>query len=109
MNIILWSTPIKQKKKTRQESDRNKEINVKVAKLVNAGILREAIFLTWITNRVKVKRHDGSWQMCIDYSDLNNACLKDHYPLPKIDQKVGSLEDFQFKCFIDAYKGYHQV
>ncbi|CAH1413246.1 unnamed protein product [Lactuca virosa] len=47
--------------------------------------------------------------MCIDYSDLNNACPKDHYPHPEIDQKVQSLEGFQFKCFLDAYKGYHQV
>lgn len=47
--------------------------------------------------------------MCIDYSDLNNACPKDHYPFPEIDQKVESLEGFQLKCFLDAYKGYHQV
>lgn len=47
--------------------------------------------------------------MCIDYSDLNKACSKDCYPLPKIYQKVESLQGFKLKCFLDAYKGYHQI
>lgn len=66
-----------------QGGDGNKEINVKVAKLNNAGILREAIFPTWIANPVMVKKHDGTWHMCVDYSDLNKACPKDYYPYQK--------------------------
>ncbi|KAI3767600.1 hypothetical protein L2E82_17847 [Cichorium intybus] len=56
-----------------------------------------------------VKKHDDSWRMCIDYTDLNKACPKDCYPLPEIDQKVESLQGFRWKCFLDAYKGYHQI
>lgn len=75
-----------------------------------AGILQEATFPTWIGNSIMVKQHDGSWRMFINYSNLNNAFQKDHYPLPEIEQKVESLkEGFQLKCFLDAYKGYHQV
>nr|GEY52832.1 reverse transcriptase domain-containing protein [Tanacetum cinerariifolium] len=33
----------------------------------------------------------------------------DCYPLPKIDWKVESLCGYPFKCFLDAYKGYHQI
>lgn len=47
--------------------------------------------------------------MCIAYSDLNNIFPTDHYPLPEIDQKILSLEGFQYKSFLDNYKGYHQV
>lgn len=96
-------------KKQIQGGDRNKAINSEVAKLTSTGILREAIFPTWITSSVMVKKHDGSWDMCIDYSDLNKACPNDFYPLPEIDQKVESLQGFQWKCFLDAYKGYHQI
>ncbi|GJV12402.1 reverse transcriptase domain-containing protein [Tanacetum coccineum] len=53
--------------------------------------------------------HDGSWRMCVDFKDLNKACLKDGYPLPEIYWKVESLCGFTFKCFLDAYKGYHQI
>ncbi|GJS62197.1 reverse transcriptase domain-containing protein [Tanacetum coccineum] len=56
-----------------------------------------------------VKKHDGSWRMCVDFKDLNKACPKDGYPLPKIDWKVESLYGYPFKCFLDAYKGYHQI
>jgi hypothetical protein len=47
--------------------------------------------------------------MCVDYKDLNKACPKDTYPLPNIDTKIDSLAPFQFKCFLDAYQGYHQI
>ncbi|GKC97208.1 reverse transcriptase domain-containing protein [Tanacetum coccineum] len=63
----------------------------------------------WLSNPVMVKKHDDSWRMCVDFKDLNKACPKDGYPLPKIDWKVESLCGFHFKCFLDAYKGYHQI
>ncbi|GKA61198.1 reverse transcriptase domain-containing protein [Tanacetum coccineum] len=56
-----------------------------------------------------VKKHDDSWRMCVDFKDLNKACLKDGYPLPEIDWKVESLCGFPFKFFLEAYKGYHQI
>ncbi|GJY30342.1 reverse transcriptase domain-containing protein [Tanacetum coccineum] len=47
--------------------------------------------------------------MCIDFKNLNSACPKDYYPLPNIDYKVESVMGFRYKCFLDAYKGYHQI
>ncbi|GJZ56658.1 reverse transcriptase domain-containing protein [Tanacetum coccineum] len=48
-------------------------------------------------------------RMCVDFKDLNKACPKDGYRLPEIDWKVESLCGFPFKCFLDAYKVYHQI
>nr|GEU48380.1 reverse transcriptase domain-containing protein [Tanacetum cinerariifolium] len=59
--------------------------------------------------KVMVKNHGGSWRMCVDFTDLNNACPQDCYPLSEIDWKVESLCGYTFKCFLDAYKGYHQI
>nr|GEX66501.1 reverse transcriptase domain-containing protein [Tanacetum cinerariifolium] len=56
-----------------------------------------------------VKKHDGSWRICVDFTDLNKACSQDCYPLSEIDWKVESLCGYPFKCFLDAYKGYHQI
>ncbi|GJV51130.1 reverse transcriptase domain-containing protein [Tanacetum coccineum] len=47
--------------------------------------------------------------MCIDFKDLNKACPKDLYPLSEIDWKIESLMGFKYKCFLDAYNGYHQI
>nr|GEX25657.1 reverse transcriptase domain-containing protein [Tanacetum cinerariifolium] len=44
-----------------------------------------------------------------DFTDLNKACPQDCYPLPEIDWKVESLCGYPFKCFLDTYKGYHQI
>ncbi|GKA46440.1 reverse transcriptase domain-containing protein, partial [Tanacetum coccineum] len=55
------------------------------------------------------EKHDGSWRMCVDFTDLNKACPQDCYPLPEIDWKVESLCGYPYKCFLDAYKGYHQI
>ncbi|GJU68977.1 reverse transcriptase domain-containing protein [Tanacetum coccineum] len=46
---------------------------------------------------------------CVDFKDLNKACPKDGYPLLEIDWKVESLCRYPFKCFLEAYKGYHQI
>ncbi|GKB17398.1 reverse transcriptase domain-containing protein, partial [Tanacetum coccineum] len=48
-------------------------------------------------------------RMCLDFTDLNKACQRDCYPLLEIDWKVESLCGYPFKCFLDAYKGYHQI
>ncbi|GJU31294.1 reverse transcriptase domain-containing protein [Tanacetum coccineum] len=47
--------------------------------------------------------------MCKVFKNVNSACPKDYYPLPKIDMKIESVMGFPFKCFLDAYKGYHQI
>ncbi|GJS91356.1 reverse transcriptase domain-containing protein [Tanacetum coccineum] len=80
-----------------------------VQKLVKAGIMREVYYHDWLSNPVMVKKHDDSWRMYVDFTNLNKACLQDCYPLPKIDWKVESLRGYPFKCFLDAYKGYHQI
>ncbi|PKU85753.1 RNA-directed DNA polymerase [Dendrobium catenatum] len=47
--------------------------------------------------------------MCIDYTDLNKACPKDSFPLPRIDQLVDTTSGHQMLSFMDAYSGYNQI
>ncbi|GKA50759.1 reverse transcriptase domain-containing protein [Tanacetum coccineum] len=108
LNIREGYSPVRQKKRG-QAPERNKAIQEEVEKLVDAGIMKEVHYHSWLSNPVMVKKHDGTWRMCVDFKDLNNACPKDCYPLPEIDWKVESLCGFPFKCFLDAYKGYHQI
>ncbi|GKA60893.1 reverse transcriptase domain-containing protein [Tanacetum coccineum] len=84
-------------------------VKEEVGKLVEAGIMKEVHYHDWLSNPVMVKKHDDNWRMCLDFKDLNKACPKDGYPLPEIDWKVESLCGFPFKCFLHAYKGYHQI
>ncbi|GJZ55010.1 reverse transcriptase domain-containing protein [Tanacetum coccineum] len=108
LNVREGCQPVRQKKRG-QAAERNIAINDEVSKLVAAGIMREVHYHDWLSNPVMVKKSDNSWRMCVDFKDLNKACPKDGYPLPEIDWKVESLCGFPFKCFLDAYKGYHQI
>nr|GEY93972.1 reverse transcriptase domain-containing protein [Tanacetum cinerariifolium] len=108
MRVEEGYTLVRQKKRG-QAHERARAIQAKVQKLVDARIMREVYYHDWLSNPVMVKKHDGSWRMCDDFMDLNRACPQDCYPLPKIDWKVESLCGYPFKCFLDAYKGYHQI
>ena len=56
-----------------------------------------------------VPKHTGGGRLCIDYTDLNKACPKDPYPMPRIDQIVDSTAGCDLLCFLDAFSGYHQI
>ncbi|GJU46471.1 reverse transcriptase domain-containing protein [Tanacetum coccineum] len=79
LNIWDGYPPIRQKKRG-QASERAKAIQAEVQKLVKAGIMREVYYHDWLSN-----------------------------PVMEIDWKVESLCGYPFKCFLDAYKGYHQI
>ena len=56
-----------------------------------------------------VKKANGKWRMCVDFTDLNKACPKDSYPLLRIDQLVDSMAGHQLLNFMDAFSGYNQI
>nr|GEV36074.1 reverse transcriptase domain-containing protein [Tanacetum cinerariifolium] len=107
-NIREGCPPLRQKKRG-QALDKSKAINEEVSKLVEAGIIREVYYHNWISNLMLVKKHDDSWRMCVDFTDLNKSYPQDRHRLPGIDWKVKPLCRYPFKCFLDAYIGYHQM
>jgi hypothetical protein len=56
-----------------------------------------------------VKKANGKWRMCVDFMDLNKACPKDSFPLPRIDQLVDSTAGHRLLTFMDAFFGYNQI
>ena len=80
-----------------------------VEKLLAAGFIREVYYPKWLANVVMVKKSNGKWKMCVDFTDLNNACTKDSFPLPRIDQLVDSTAGHELLTFMDAFSGYNQI
>jgi hypothetical protein len=89
--------------------DKREAIKQKIAKLLAAGFIKEVIHLEWVANPVLVRKKNNEWRMCVDYTDLNKHCPKDHFGLPHIDQVVDSTVGCVLLCFLDCYSGYHQI
>ena len=89
--------------------ERDKAIAKEVRKLLEAGFIREVYYLDWLANVVMVKKANGKWRMCVDFMDLNRACPKDNYPLPRIDTLVDSTARHELLSFMDAFSRYNQI
>ena len=76
---------------------------------MTAGFIREVYYLEWLANIVLVKKTNGKWRMCVDFTDLNKACPKDSFLLLRIDQLVDSTAGHKLLTFMDAFSGYNQI
>ncbi|CAA0816892.1 Unknown protein, partial [Striga hermonthica] len=108
LNLDKTVKPIIQKRR-KFGPDRLKALEEEVNKLIDNKFVKEAKYPTWISNPFLVKKATGLWHMCIDFSDLNQACPKDSYPIPHIDYMVDATSGHQLMSFLDAYSGYNQI
>ena len=84
-------------------------VKVKTEKLLSVEFIREAWYTTWLANVVMVTKSNDNWRKCVDYRNLNSACLKDSYPLPNIDRLVEGAANHKILSFLDIYSGYNQI
>ena len=78
-----------------------------VTKLIEANLIHEMHYPKWLVNFILVKKSNGKWRMCVNYTNLNKAYPKDSYPLPSIDQLMDATSGFQLMSFMDAFSGYN--
>ena len=84
LNIIATTKPIMQKIRN-FHPDRHQIIQTEVDNLLSTGFIREVKYLEWLENVVVVPKKGSKWRVCMDYTDLNETCPKDSFPLPRID------------------------
>ena len=84
LNINPECKPVQQKWRI-FAPERNKAVTEEVEKLLEANFIKEVFYLDWLANVVMVKKSNGNWRMCVDFTDLNKACPKDSFSLPRID------------------------
>ena len=90
-------------------SERDNTIKDKVQKLIVAKFIREVYYPDWLANVVMVKKVNDKWRMCVDFTNLNKACPKDSYPLPRIDQLVDFTAGHKLLSFMDAFSRYNRI
>ena len=77
--------------------------------ILDAGFIKEVKYPEWLANVVVLSKKGGKWRVCMDYTDLNDACSKDSFSLPCIDQIVDASSGHGMLSFLAAFSGYHQI
>ena len=72
LKVNLSFKPVKQKRRS-FSPERQKAINEEVGKLLQAKAIREVEYLEWLANIVLVKKVNGKWWLCIDFTDINRV------------------------------------
>ena len=108
LNVNSSFKPVKQKRRSFAPK-RQKAINEEVDKLLQVGAIREVEYLEWLASVVLVKKANGKWRICIDFTDVNRACPKDSFPLPRIDLIVDATAGHELLSFMDAFSRYNQI
>jgi hypothetical protein len=108
LNVDPNIRPRKQKLQ-KMSDDKAEGARNEVKRLLSAGVIREVTYPEWLANIVMVKKANEKWKMCIDFTDLNKACLKDEFPLPRIDSLINAAVTSELMNLLDCYSGYHQI
>ncbi|GJU97705.1 putative reverse transcriptase domain-containing protein [Tanacetum coccineum] len=85
-----------------------KELADQLQELLEKGFIRPSSS-PWGAPVLFVKKKDGTFRMCIDYRELNKLTIKNHYPLPRIDDLFDQLQGSSVYSKIDLRTGYHQL
>jgi len=91
--------PVRQRRRKFNE-ERRLVVKEETQKLFSAEHIREIQYPEWLANVVIVKKANGKWRMCVDFTDLNKACPKDSYPLPNIDALVDNASGCKMLSFL---------
>ncbi|XP_010495640.1 PREDICTED: uncharacterized protein LOC104772759 [Camelina sativa] len=108
LNVDPTYKPVKQKRR-KLGVERTTAVNDEVWKLLDVGSITEVCYPDWLSNPVVVKKKNRTWRVCVDFTDLNKACPKDSFPLPRIDQLLEATAGNKLLSFMDAFFGYHQL
>ena len=108
LNVNL-SITLKKQSPRRPSREHAEAIREEVTKLKRAGAIKEVFYPEWLANTIVVKKKSGKWRVCVDFMDLNKACPKNPFPMPRIDQQVDATAGHPRMSFLDAFQGYHQI
>jgi hypothetical protein len=108
LKIYLDARPVQQKPQ-KQSIQQQNFIREEIKKLLNSGFIREVHHPRWLANPIVIPKAGGKLRMCINYTSLNKASPKDHFPLSRIDQIMDSTSICYLLCFLDVYFGFHQI
>lgn len=100
---LPYSRPLR--RMSTQELD---ELKKQLQEYLDSGRLRPSES-PWGTNVIFAKKKDGSLRFCVDYRGLNDATVRNSYPLPHTDDLFDRLQGAKYYSKIDLRTGFYQI
>ena len=76
---------------------------------IEANIIFPIKHSSWVENFVPIRKKSGEIRICVDFRDLKKASLKDHHPLPSMEQILSKVSGSERLSFLYGFLGYNQV
>jgi len=106
--MTLNEKPIQQKlRKIHQKLE--SQIKLELNKLLKAKIIFTVRNYKWVSNMVPIRKKNRDIRICIYFRNLNQACQKDNFPLPIMEQILQSVAGSELMSFLDGFLGYNQI
>ena len=85
------------------------KVKEEIERLLQAGFIRPAKYVEWLSNIVPVLKKNGKLRVCLDFRNLNTTTPKDEYPIPLADVLVDGVAGHKLLSFMDGHSGYNQI
>ena len=103
-HLNVSPSAIPKKQPTRRSSKNHFDaVKDEVTKLKQAEAIKKVFHPEWLANIVVVKKKNGKWRVCVDFTDLNKTCPKDPFSMPWIDQLVDATVGHPWMSFLDTF------
>lgn len=84
-------------------------VKVELQKILDVEFIKPIDYPKWLSNIVPISKLVGGIRICIDFRDLNKACLKDDFPLTNIDMIVDLIVRYEILSLMNGFSGYNQI
>lgn len=79
-----------------------------IQELEESGIIKQSSS-DYASPVILVRKKTSDYRLCIDFRALNKKTIKEHYPLPRIDDQLDNLSGHKFYTSLDLASGYYQI
>ena len=108
LNLDSDKKPIRQKQRL-MDVEQYQALKDEVDKLLICDFIKDSYYPSWLVNLFLLRKPNGKWRTYMDFIDLNKACPKDSFPLPRINQLVDVTSGHELLNFMDAYSRYNKI
>jgi hypothetical protein len=94
---------LKKQKLRKMSEEKVKVVVAEVQRFQDTKVIREVLYLVWLANTVPVKKKNGKWRMCVDFTDLNKACKKHDFPSERVDKILDDAANSEMLSLLDMF------